>query len=94
MSKSKSGGAAKRVVKIAGKRLGFKKFGGEFVKAGNIIVRQRGSRFHPGKNTKLSKDFTIFATTDGKVAFRNMTGYKRGQKYIDVEPVKVSNKSK
>ena len=87
MSKNKSGGAAKRVVKIEGKRLGFKIFGGQFVKAGGIIVRQRGSKFHPGKNVDMGKDFTIFATSTGTVSFRNMTGYKRGQQLIDVLPI-------
>lgn len=52
-----------------GKRLGVKKFGGEIVKAGNIIVRQRGTKFHPGQNVGLGNDYTIFAKIDGAVKF-------------------------
>ncbi len=69
---------------IAGKRLGVKKYEGEQVKAGNILVRQRGSVYHPGKNTYSSKDFTIHAKLDGVVKFRRMTGFKRGQYFVDV----------
>lgn len=69
---------------VAGKRLGVKKFEGEKVKAGNIIVKQRGSVYHPGKNTYLSKDYSIHAKIDGKVKFRKMSGFKKGHYYIDV----------
>jgi large subunit ribosomal protein L27 len=84
MAHTASTGSAKRTVDVIGKRLGIKKFGGEFVKPGAIIVRQRGSQFYPGENTAQGKDFTIFALTEGFVSFRRMTGYKRNQKYIDV----------
>ena len=57
---------------------------GEAVKPGNIIVKQNGSVFHPGKNTYMSKTHSIHAQTDGVVKFRRMTGFKRGQFYIDV----------
>ena len=87
MSHTKAGGAAKRTVDVAGKRLGIKRFGGEFVKSGNIIVRQHGTKFHPGVNTMLGRDHTIFAVADGVVSFRQMTGYKRSQKLVDVRPV-------
>lgn len=53
-----------------GKRLGVKKYGGESVVSGNIIVRQRGTKFHPGMGTKLGKDFTIYAITEGIVSFK------------------------
>lgn len=86
MAHTKSQGAANRTVKVEGKRLGVKRFAGQAVLAGTIIVRQRGSKFHPGKNTKMGKDFTIFATSEGTVKFRNMTGHHRGQKYIDIVP--------
>lgn len=86
MAHTKSQGAAKRTVDIAGKRLGIKRFAGEHVVAGNIIVRQRGSTFHAGKNTLMGRDFTIFATAPGKVSFRAMSGYKRNQKYVDILP--------
>ncbi len=69
---------------VAGKRLGVKKYEGELVKAGNIIVKQRGTVYHPGRNTYLSKDYSIHAQIDGIVKFRKMSGFKRGQYYIDV----------
>jgi large subunit ribosomal protein L27 len=69
---------------IAGKRLGVKKYEGETVESGNIIVKQRGSVFHAGKNTYISKDFSIHAKISGTVKFRRMSGYKRGQYFIDV----------
>jgi len=69
---------------VAGKRLGVKKFAGENVKTGNIILKQRGSIYHAGKNTKMSKDYSIHALKDGIVAFRKMTGHKRGKYFVDV----------
>jgi large subunit ribosomal protein L27 len=86
MAHTKATGAAKRNVNVPGKRLGIKKFAGEFVKPGNIIVKQRGSEFYPGTSTMQGKDFTIFAVAEGFVSFRNMSGYKRNQKYVDVLP--------
>lgn len=69
---------------VAGKRLGVKKFEGEKVKAGNIIVKQRGSVYHPGKNVYLSRDYSIHAKIEGKVKFRRMSGFKKGRYFIDV----------
>ncbi|HBB64493.1 hypothetical protein A3K02_00080 [candidate division WS6 bacterium RIFOXYD1_FULL_33_8] len=69
---------------IAGKRLGVKKYEGEKVESGNIIVKQRGSVFHPGKNTYSSKDYSIHANKTGVVKFRRMSGFKRGQYFVDV----------
>ena len=69
---------------VAGKRLGVKKFAGEKVKIGNIILKQRGSIYHPGKNVKMSKDYSIHALKDGVVTFRRMSGHKRGKYYVDV----------
>jgi large subunit ribosomal protein L27 len=69
---------------VAGKRLGVKKYEGQEVKSGNIILKQRGSLYHPGRNTYLSKDYSIHAKTDGVVKFRRMSGFKRGQYYVDV----------
>jgi len=77
---------------VAGKRLGIKKYAGEVVKTGNIIVKQRGTVYHPGKNVKLSRDFSIYAMANGVVAFRRMSGRKRGQYYIDVIPHEEVNK--
>lgn len=71
-------------VNVEGKRRGIKKFGGEKVISGNIIVRQVGTKIHPGKNVKLGRDFTIYSTTEGTVNYRKLTGYKRGRKAVDV----------
>ena len=70
MAQKKAGGSTQNGRDSAGRRLGVKKFGGEKVLAGNIIVRQRGTKFKPGKNVGLGKDHTIFATAEGKVSFR------------------------
>ncbi len=86
MAHSASTGSAKRTVDVAGKRLGIKRFGGQVVKSGEIIVRQRGTRFYPGKNTDMGKDHTIFSKIEGLVFFRRMTGYKRAKKYVDILP--------
>ncbi|GAB4287595.1 MAG: 50S ribosomal protein L27 [Candidatus Dojkabacteria bacterium] len=86
MATTKSGGAAKRTVDPNPKYLGVKKFAGEIVKPGDIIVRQRGTKLHPGQNVGLGRDHTIFSKIHGRVKFRRMTGYKRKQKYVDVLP--------
>jgi large subunit ribosomal protein L27 len=87
MSKVAAAGSVKISNNVAGKRLGVKKYAGEEVKNGNIIVKQRGSVYHPGKNTKMGKDFSIYAVSDGLVAFRRMSGHKRGKYYVDVSTV-------
>ena len=69
MAHKKAGGSSRNGRDSVSKRLGVKKFGGEQVLAGNIIVRQRGSKFHAGRNTRLGKDYTLFATAPGKVLF-------------------------
>ncbi len=69
MAHKKAGGSSNNGRDSVSPRLGVKKFGGEQVLAGNIIVRQRGSTFHPGRNTRLGKDFTLFATAPGRVLF-------------------------
>jgi len=69
---------------LKGRRLGVKKFGGESVRNGDIIVRQIGNKYHPGKNVGQGKDFTLFSKIEGIVNFRKMTGYKRGKKIVDV----------
>ena len=84
MAKVAAGSTTSNQGKVAGKRLGVKKFAGEQVKAGNIIVRQRGSVYHPGNNTYMGKTHTIHAKTDGTVSFRRMSGAKRGQFFVDV----------
>lgn len=69
MATKKAGGSSNNGRDSAGRRLGIKKFGGEAVIAGNIIVRQRGTKWKPGKNVGLGKDHTIFALVDGQVKF-------------------------
>ncbi len=69
MAHKKAGGSSRNGRDSAGRRLGVKKFGGEAVIPGNIIVRQRGTKFHPGLNVGMGKDHTLFALTEGKVAF-------------------------
>ena len=83
MAHKKAGGSSRNGRDSESKRLGVKKFGSETVRAGNIIVRQRGTKWHPGDNVGLGKDHTIYALTDGRVAFRDG---KLGRKYVHVMP--------
>ncbi|MDE0096277.1 MAG: 50S ribosomal protein L27 [Gammaproteobacteria bacterium] len=69
MAHKKAGGSSRNGRDSISKRLGVKRFGGEVVRAGNIIVRQRGSTFHPGRNVGMGKDYTLFATAPGRVRF-------------------------
>lgn len=69
MAHKKAGGSSRNGRDSAGKRLGVKRFGGETVLAGNIIVRQRGTQFHPGHGVGCGRDYTLFALTEGKVEF-------------------------
>jgi large subunit ribosomal protein L27 len=75
MAHKKAGGSSRNGRDSAGQRLGVKMFGGQAIEAGNVIVRQRGTQFHPGKNVGMGKDHTLFALADGQVAFRK--GFKR-----------------
>lgn len=86
MSHVIAGGATSQTKNMVGKRLGVKKYAGQEVKNGNILVRQRGSVFHAGKNTKMSRDYSVYAIAEGFVSFRRMTGNKRQQYFIDVLP--------
>ena len=83
MAHKKAGGSSRNGRDSAGRRLGVKKFGGEAVLAGNIIVRQRGTKYHPGDNVGLGKDHTIFATSDGRVSFARKA---KDRVYVSVEP--------
>jgi len=83
MAHKKAGGSSRNGRDSAGRRLGVKKYGGESVIPGNIIVRQRGTRWWPGKGVGMGKDHTIFATETGSVSFRK--GLK-GRTYISVLP--------
>lgn len=82
MAHKKAGGSSRNGRDSAGRRLGVKKFGGEAVVPGNIIVRQRGTKFYPGQNVGMGKDHTLFALSGGTVAFRSG---KLGRKYVCVE---------
>ena len=82
MATKKAGGSSRNGRDSAGRRLGVKKFGGENVIAGNIIIRQRGTKFHPGNNVGIGKDHTIFATVNGKVAFKKT----RVRTFVSVVP--------
>ena len=83
MAHKKSGGSSSNGRDSNPKYLGVKKYGGQDVIAGNIILRQRGTKWHPGKNVGLGRDFTIFALIPGKVSFKTSTG---GRVYVSVDP--------
>ncbi|HIC84718.1 MAG TPA: 50S ribosomal protein L27 [Desulfobacterales bacterium] len=72
MAHKKAGGSSRNGRDSAGKRYGVKRFAGQRVRAGNIIVRQRGTKIHPGENVGLGKDYTIYAKIDGVVAFERL----------------------
>ena len=82
MAHKKAGGSSRNGRDSEGRRLGVKRFGGEAVKAGTIIVRQRGTKVHPGRNVGLGVDHTLYATIDGAVAFHQG---KLGRKYVSVD---------
>ncbi len=84
MAHKKAGGSTRNGRDSQSKRLGVKRFGGEQVIAGNIIVRQRGTRFHAGVNAGLGRDHTIFAKADGKVTFK--TRGENNRTFIDIVP--------
>ena len=84
MAHKKSGGSSSNGRDTIGKRLGIKKFGGEHVIPGNIIVRQRGTKWHPGKNVGLGRDYTIFAVVEGKVTYQTSS---KGRVYVSVDPI-------
>ena len=83
MAHKKAGGSSRNGRDSESKRLGVKKFGGQDVIGGNIIIRQRGTKYHPGLNVGIGKDHTIFATSEGKVTFQRKAG---GRMYVGVEP--------
>ena len=76
MAHKKAGGSTRNGRDSAGRRLGVKKFGGEVVVPGNIIIRQRGTKYRPGKNVSIGKDHTIFAIKEGVVSFKKKIGNK------------------
>ncbi len=85
MAHKKAGGSTRNGRDSESKRLGVKKYGGELVAAGNILVRQRGTQFHPGPNVGCGRDHTLFAKADGHVRF--LTRGRQNRKYVTVEPI-------
>jgi large subunit ribosomal protein L27 len=90
MAHKKSGGSSRNGRDSAGQRLGVKKFGGEQVLAGNIIIRQRGTKFWPGQNCGMGRDHTLFATVDGAVKF---TTKRDDRTYVNVVPASQALKA-
>ncbi len=84
MAHKKAGGSSRNGRDSESKRLGVKKFGGENVLAGNILARQRGTQWHPGRNVGIGRDHTLFALTDGRVEFRTKA---KGRIYVSVNPM-------
>jgi large subunit ribosomal protein L27 len=82
MASKKAGGSSRNGRDSAGRRLGVKKYGGQVVEPGNIIVRQRGTQWHPGKNVGIGKDHTIFAKISGVVTF--VKSFHKNRTFIDV----------
>ena len=87
MAHKKAGGSSRNGRDSESKRLGVKKFGGEIVVPGNIIARQRGTKWHPGNNVGMGKDHTLFATVDGRVAFQRKAN---GRTYVNVLPAEAA----
>ena len=88
MAHKKGVGSSKNGRESESKRLGVKVFGGQFAKAGNIIVRQRGTVHHPGENVGMGKDHTLFALVDGTVVFSKK---KEDRSYVSVQPVEAEH---
>ncbi len=87
MAHKKAGGSSRNGRDSAGQRLGVKLFGGQHARAGNIIIRQRGTKWHPGNGVGLGHDHTIFATVDGTVEFRTKAG---GKTFVSVVPAEAA----
>ncbi|NDF11688.1 MAG: 50S ribosomal protein L27 [Proteobacteria bacterium] len=88
MAHKKAGGSSRNGRDSAGRRLGVKCAGGSLVIPGNIILRQRGTEYHPGANVGMGKDHTIFALVEGKVEFKRKAG---GKRYVNVVPAAQAN---
>ena len=87
MAHKKAGGSSRNGRDTAGRRLGVKRYGGEIVLAGNILVRQRGTTYHAGANVGMGRDHTLFATTTGRVKFSRRSGDRT---FVSIEPAPVS----
>jgi large subunit ribosomal protein L27 len=88
MAHKKAGGSSKNGRDSIGQRRGVKRFGGQLVKAGNILVRQLGTQIHPGQNVGLGRDYTLFAKIDGVVTYEN---FGRDRKRVSIYPVDSSS---
>ena len=93
MAHKKAGGSSSNLKDSNAQRLGVKKYGGQTVRAGNILIRQRGTKVHPGKNVMKGKDDTLFSTIDGIVAFskkkiRTFTGKLKRRTFVSITPEK------
>ncbi len=86
MAHKKGAGSSRNGRESESKRLGVKVYGGQFAKAGNIVVRQRGTKIHPGANMGIGKDHTLFALSDGIIEFKK--GFKR-RTYVSVKPIEA-----
>lgn len=84
MAHKKGGGSSRNGRDSQSKRLGIKKYAGEYVLSGNILVRQRGTKIYPGRNVGMGKDHTLFATIEGNVVYETIRG---GKKSVRVEPI-------
>ena len=84
MAHKKAGGSSRNGRDSDGQRLGVKRFGGQLAIPGNILVRQRGTKFHPGAGVGIGRDHTLFALTEGRVAFRRSS---KGRTYISIQPL-------
>jgi large subunit ribosomal protein L27 len=84
MAHNKAGGSSRNGRDSKSKRLGVKLYGGQLARAGNIIVRQRGTKFHPGRNVGCGVDYTLFAKVDGHVVFETRGPFNR--KYVNIQP--------
>lgn len=85
MAHKKGAGSTKNGRDSNSQRLGVKKYGGEFVEPGNIIIRQKGTKFRPGNHVRLGRDYTIYSVIDGQVKFET----KHGRKYVSVYPIEA-----
>lgn len=92
MAHKKAGGSSRNGRDSNPNMLGVKRYGGQVIQAGNIIVRQRGTQFHPGDNVGMGKDHTLFAKVDGRVVFVNRGPKRRNsqRKYVDIVPEQVN----
>ena len=88
MAHKKAGGSSRNGRDSKGRRLGVKLFGGEACRAGNIIIRQRGTKWHPGANVGIGTDHTLFSMIDGKILFKIKT---KGRAYVSVVPMPAAN---